>query len=178
MRSLFKFTVILALFAFGALVAGYQYLSSWQSDPIKLTGEVIIELSPGMPLRQLSQQLENKNAITSADLFSVWMKLSREYPTLQAGTYQFRGEISPKGILEKMKKGDIYIPVVLQVTIPEGFTLQMLNNRLATKGVGKLKDIQRLVKDQKFIRSLGIKSTSLEGYTYHHRLPIERKAEA
>lgn len=166
MKSLFKLLAVLVLFGLGASIAAYQYLNSWQSEPSDLPGEVIVELSPGMPLRQLANQLEAKNVITSADLFVLWMKLNRQYPTLQAGSYQFKGSTSPQMILEKMKKGDIYVPLVLQVTIPEGFTIQMLNNRLATKGVGKLKDLQRLVKDPKFIRSLGIKSSSLEGYTY------------
>jgi UPF0755 protein len=178
MKAFFKFLLIVALFGFGAVVAGFQYLSSWQSEPVKLGGDVVVELKPGMPLRLLSQQLEDKNAITSSDLFVVWMKLNRDYPKLQAGTYQFKGEISPEAIVDKMKRGDIYVPLVLQVIIPEGFTLQMLNNRLTTKGVGKLKDLQRLVRDKTFIRSLGIKSTSLEGYTYPATYSFEKLPSA
>jgi UPF0755 protein len=166
MKTLLKIIAVMTLFAIGAVIAGYQYLSSWQAEPYAIAGEVIIELSPGLPLRQLAHQLESKNVVNSAELFTIWMKITREYPSLQAGNYQFKGNVSPYQVLEKMKKGDIYIPLVLQVTIPEGFTLKMLNNRLATKGVGKLKDLQRLVVDKKFLKILGINSTNLEGYTY------------
>lgn len=166
MKTFLKIVLGLGLFSLGLLLAGYQFLSSWESEPVTASGEVTVELRPGMPLYQLSTQLEDKNLITSAQLFRVWMRLQRDYATLQAGTYQFKGGVTPVMIHEKMKKGDVYIPLVLQVAVPEGFTLKMLNNRLATKNVGKLSELQRLVTDQKFIRSLGIKAPSLEGFTY------------
>lgn len=178
MKTLLKLISIIGLFGLGAAIAGYQYLSSWQETPSNLSGEALIELSPGMPLRQLAHALEGKNVVTSAELFTIWMKLNREYRSLQAGTYQFKGPISPQQILEKMKKGDIYVPLVLQVSVPEGFTLKMLNNRLATKGVGKLKDLQRLVVDKNFIKSLGINSSSLEGYTYPATYNFEKMPTA
>lgn len=166
MKALFKLVIGLGLFAVGVGLAGYQFLNSWESSPVSVSGEVLVELRPGMPLRQLSQQLEDRNLVTSSSVFSLWMKLNRSYGALQAGTYQFKDQVTPLQIRDKMKAGSIFVPLVLQVAVPEGFTLKMLNNRLAIKNVGKLAELQKLVTDRKFIRSLGINSTSLEGFTY------------
>jgi UPF0755 protein len=153
------------LFIFG-FFAGSQFLESWSKEKITTPGEVQVELRPGMPLRQLAMQLDTKGIINGATLFHIWIRMSGDYSRFQAGNYLFKGPISPEDVREKFKKGDIYIPLVLQVSVPEGFTLKMLNNRLAAKNVGKLHELERLVTDVKFIRSLGVTSSSLEGFTY------------
>ena len=166
MRSLLRFIIGLGLASALAGYGGYLYLMSWSEASIPLSAETLLELRPGQPLKTLASNLETKNLISDARLFWVWMKITRDYPRLQAGTYQFTQSVSPAQIRQKLITGDAYIPLVLQVAIPEGFTLKMLNNRLATKNVGKLSDLRSISTDRKFIRSLGIQSSSLEGFTY------------
>ena len=146
--------------------AGFKYLDDWahQSSPIE--GEILVELRPGLPLRSLASQLEVKKLVSQAFLFTAWTKIKGDYPKFEAGTYQFKDSVSPHQIREKMKIGDSYTPLVLQIIVPEGFTLKMLINRLATKNVGRLSDLKRLVADQAFIRSLNLNANSLEGYIY------------
>jgi UPF0755 protein len=148
------------------VVASFQYLSSWSTEKITLPGEQLLELRPGAPLKQLAAQLENKQLVTSRLNFWLWTRFNHDYQNFQAGTYLLKGEVSPQDIRDKMIRGDVYIPLVLQVTIPEGFTLKMLNMRLATKNVGKLEHLSRLVRDSTFIRSFGLNTRSLEGFTY------------
>ena len=166
MKTLLRLIVGFGLIAILGGLAGLQYLKEWAITPLPVSVDTMVELRPGMPLRTLAQQLESKNLISDAYIFTIWMKISRQYPHLEAGTYLFKNSVTPADILDKLKRGDNYIPLVLQVAIPEGFTLKMLNNRLATKNVGRLADLQKLVTDRKFIRSLGINAISLEGFTY------------
>src|SRR5262249_25017257 len=88
------------------------------------------------------------------------------YAFFQAGRYKFTQPVSPQGIIDKMVKGDIFIPIVLQVTIPEGFRLKKINDRLAVNGVAHIKVLSNLVVDKAFISSLGLDAPSLEGYVY------------
>jgi len=166
MRTLMRAVIVLGFLAVFALFAGSQFLESWSKEKLTAPGEVQVELRPGMPLRQLATQLESKGLINGGTLFHIWIRLSGDYARFQAGNYLFKGSLSPEDVRDKFKKGDVYIPLLLQVSVPEGFTLKMLNNRLAAKNVGKLHELERLVTDVKFIRSLGVKSTSLEGFTY------------
>jgi UPF0755 protein len=166
MKLLIKLMITFILM--GAIVgyAALKYLEVWAETPTPVSSEIFIEFRPGTPLRSLAAQLESKKLVSNGQLFIYWMKLSGDYSTLEAGTYLFKEAISPSGIRDKLKKGDTYTPLVLQVIIPEGFTLKMLNNRLATKNVGKLSELKALVIDQHFIRSLGLNAPSLEGFTF------------
>lgn len=146
--------------------AGLQLIDDWAETKIMTPGEITVELKAGMSLKSLSTKLADGGVIDNELLFSTFMRLRSNYSKAQAGTYLFKGEMSPQDVIKKMMSGDVYIPVVLQVTIPEGFTLRMLNERLAAKNVGLLSDLEKLVRDQKFIRSLGIKSATLEGFTF------------
>lgn len=166
MRTIFRAFLMLGIFACVALFGAMQYLDTWSKTAIPVSSEIVVDLKQGMPLRSLASELSSKGLVDGKTIFVVWMRLQSDYSKLQAGSYIFKGKISPAEIHSKMLKGDVYIPIALQVTIPEGFTLKMLNERLAAKNVGSPKDLSNLVRDQKFIKSLGVNSSSLEGYTY------------
>ena len=166
MRKFIISSVILGALACAALLVFISALDEWSTRPINVTSEVIIQLKPGTGLRTISATLENQGVIDSQTFFMALVRLRADYTKVQAGSYLFKGNTSPSDVIRKIMTGDIYVPIVLQVSIPEGFTLKMLNERLAAKNVGKLAELQSLVKDVKFIRSLGIKANSLEGFTY------------
>ena len=159
-------SVVLVMLGCAAAFVFLALLDEWSARPVNLAGEVVIELKPGVGLRTISSTLENKGIVDSKTFFMALTRLRADYTKVQAGSYLFKGSVTPSDVLKKMMAGDIYIPVVLQVSIPEGFTLKMLNERLAAKNVGKISELEKLVSDVKFIRSLGIKANSLEGFTY------------
>lgn len=165
MRRLLIAFLIMVLCMLSVIWLGVNSLEQWALKSIEVPAETHIELRPRLTLDQLSQQLEEKKVVQSARLFQVWMRLVNGYGQFQAGTYLFVGPVSPVMIREKMTRGEIFVPNVLQVIIPEGFTLRMLNERLATKGIAQLKELNSLVRDAKFLKELGVESKSLEGYT-------------
>jgi UPF0755 protein len=164
--KLLKATIILISIGCLTYFGLISYLDSWSLAPINTPGEVILEIKPGMSLRSIASSLENKGVINNKTLFAALIRLRGDYKKVQAGSYQFKGLTTPADIIKKIKSGDVFIPVVLQVTIPEGFTIKMLNDRLAAKNVGKRDALEKISRDVKFIRSLGINASSLEGFTY------------
>jgi UPF0755 protein len=158
--------VFVVFLAVGGLVGAFQFMGSWASSPVQLTNEIVVEVKPGTSLKTLASNLEKQGVISNKVLFYAWMRLGSDYSRIQAGSYLFKGNTTPVAVREKLVTGDIYRPIVLQVTIPEGFTLKMLTERLAAKGVAPRSELEKLVSDNKFLRSLGIKSASLEGFTY------------
>jgi UPF0755 protein len=166
MRKIVLSLLILILIGIVAALGAVQYLDSWSVKPLSISSEVKIELRPRLSLAQLSRQIADQGLVTHARLFQVWMRLDGGYGKFQAGTYLFNQSVTPTQIRDKMILGDIYIPEVLQVVIPEGFTLRMLNERLATKGIAQLAELTALVRNKSFIKELGVNSSSLEGYTY------------
>lgn len=161
--TFFLFMILCSLTAAWYIV---DHVDQWSHTPHTIPAEAIAELRPRTSLKQLGQSLEEKGVITDAWKFYIWLRVNGGYEKFQAGTYLFSGDYSPAQIRTKMETGDIYVPVVLQVAIPEGFTLRMLNERLATKGIAQMKELNALVKDQAFLKSLGVDASSLEGFTY------------
>ncbi|MCX6116420.1 MAG: endolytic transglycosylase MltG, partial [Proteobacteria bacterium] len=149
-----------------AAVFSINFLNDWATKPLKIETEVIVELTPGSSIKKLSLTLMDNNLIDNDILFQAWMRLNGGYQRFQAGKYSFSGDITPKVIKDKMQRGDTYKPVALSVSIPEGFTIRQLNERLSAKKVATLDELNFLVRDQSFIKSLGISSKTLEGFIY------------
>ena len=148
-------------------IAGDRYMTRWSGAGARnIDTPVEVEFPRGTRLADLSRDLEARGVISDARLFSLWVRLFRNYKTFQAGLYRFEGSVSPADIATALEKGDVWVPVVLQVTIPEGFTLRKIIDRLAANGVGSKRELQRLSRHKSFLTRLGIKASGLEGYLY------------
>lgn len=157
---------ILAALLLWAISFANNYLQGWSANPRFIGTPTIFEFARGTSLRTLSQSLAEKKLIDHAYLFEFWVRRFDDYSKYQAGTYQFEGNISPGDISNKLRSGEIYEPVVLQFTIPEGFTLHQIIERLSAQGVCSLEECKLLSRDQKFINELKLDSPDLEGFLY------------
>ncbi len=170
LRFLRNLVVGCALIGGGAGWAFYQHLGSWsQTTPTIETAEnrSVIQFTQGMGLAQLASLLHHQGIIDNERSFRLYVRLiSRNYHQFQAGTYQFEGPLSPLAVIEKITKGDIYQPIFLSITVPEGFTLQLLLNRLEAHGLGTVASLKALAKNPTFLRRLQIGAPSLEGFIY------------
>lgn len=146
--------------------AGWMILKDWSTTPSANTEEIVLEFKPGTKLRDLATNLEIEHSIDDANRFVMWVRATRSYAGFQAGTYKLDPGMTPAGIVAKLIRGESYEPVVLTLTIPEGFTVRQVMERLAANGVGHIVANQNLAKDQLFLDSLKIPGPSLEGFIY------------
>jgi len=173
------FTILLAVAVAGG---GYYRLVHWAHAPHVVDHEIIFDFKQGTTLTTLSQELARAGVVSSASLFHSWVRLVEgDYQRFQAGHYRFDGAITPQQVEEMMLKGDIYAPIVAQITIPEGFTMRQTLERLAANGIGTLGDLRALARNKAFLAELRIPSTTLEGYIYpatyiFHSLPTPHQA--
>lgn len=163
--TIFGAVLLLTALLLGLLGYGYSRLMAWSETPI-LVGEAIkVELKPGTGLSHFAQDLQAHEVVTSAHLFSFLVRLERQYPRFQAGTYRFDGAITPHQIIEDVANGRVFREVVLDIQVPEGFTVTQIASRLDSEGI----DVQamfELAADPAFIRSLKIEGKSIEGYLF------------
>lgn len=145
----------------------YGYLEFWaQRSPLKSSEETVeISLEANEGLTSFSRQLAEKGLISSSFLFRTYVKLRHNYKKFQAGTYQFSLATSPKKLIRMIVTGEIYAPLVLKVTVPEGARLSSIIENLIQMGYSK-KSLLELSRDQKFLKNLGISASSLEGYLF------------
>ncbi|MCB0346058.1 MAG: endolytic transglycosylase MltG [Bdellovibrionales bacterium] len=165
-----KFLLICALLATviagGLTVWGKRYLTAWSETPVTLSEPSVFEFPRGTKLADLGALLEESKVIDRAILFRAWVRFFSSYEKYQAGQYRFEGQVRPREVAEAMIRGDVYIPVVLQFTIPEGFTQKQVIDRLVELNVGKREDFEQLVRDKSFLMELGVDAESLEGFLY------------
>lgn len=135
----------------------------------------------GVSLSQLAKNLQDKQLVTNSTWFQIWVRLQKQHRYIKAGTYQFQGNTSPQKIIEKLINGSTYNEIALEFTIPEGFTLKQINERLENLHLENLTKLHRISHNPDFISQLGIEAPSLEGflypakYTFFNKIPSAKK---
>ena len=172
-RRLAALTLTLAVLALACAGTLVGYLDHWASQLRPLPSEgIIFELKPGTPSATLAQQLTQLGLVDASWKFHLWVRLQRDYGRYQAGKYKIEGPISPKGLAAKLKSGETFREIILQVTVPEGWTSQSVIERLAAHRVGHIVELRRLLTDRAFLDRLKIPSSSLEGFLYPATYPF------
>ena len=166
MRKFLLICIFFGILGAAALKYGQIELERWADTALNFTGPAIVHFPKGTKLSQLSQNLADQGLVDAAWRFHIWVRLENRYKSFQAGDYRFTGPVSPNMIAHAIETGDVYIPIVAQFTIPEGFTMQQVIERIAGEGIGTVDELGKLVKDKTFLNKLHISAESAEGYLY------------
>jgi UPF0755 protein len=170
-RKLFKKLSRIALLLVAALAIGaffsHRMMVQWSTATVPVSSPVTVEFPRGTRLPQLATALHEQRVISSPIYFQLWVRfITRDYSRYQAGVYRFDGPVSPESIRLKLIAGDVFVPVVAQIVIPEGFTVKKVVDRLLANGIGSRATFEKLIADPTFLRDLKIPSNSLEGFLY------------
>lgn len=82
---------------------------------------------------------------------------------IKYGEYRFKGIVSPFEVYKKLTRGEFLLH---KITIPEGFDIYDIANRLQEKGICSKKTFLKYAKDKSYANTLGIKSDGFEGYLF------------
>ena len=158
-RILIAFSFALVVIAAAIALFCYQVLLV----PVTPEKPVSITITPGTSLHKIARQLESSGVIRNALALRLLARWEQRAGQVQAGTYRFQSAARPAQILERLIKGDVE---KVSLTIPEGFTLQQIIERIADAGYGRMEVLTKLAHDRDFIHSLQINADSLEGYLF------------
>ncbi|XOK59288.1 endolytic transglycosylase MltG [Paenibacillus elgii] len=89
-----------------------------------------ISLPPGAGTGQLAGELESKGIIRSARVFTWYLKYKQEGGRFQAGEYAMKPGLSPDEIIEHLNRGDTVKEAGIRLTVPEGFTVRQIVEKL------------------------------------------------
>ena len=157
------------LFAIAASLLCWGYYKSverWKDNSLVLAEprEIVLEQRTG--LTSFSRKLKQIGLVDNSFRFRIFVRLFADYSRFQAGRYRFTATVSPAQLAQVITSGQIYTPIALQFTIPEGFSIPKIAQRLQEKGVGSAAEIAQLASDPGFLSSRHIPSRSAEGYLY------------
>jgi len=135
------------------------------SAPVKFT------ITSGMRAQKVAELLEEQGLIRNAFLFGSWLKVEGEGSRFQAGEYELTPGMTREEIVAKLNKGDTVAAETIKFTIPEGFTVSQISERLAEKaGVDKEKFMEAANKPELWTGSIWTKGLPSDGSL---RYPLE-----
>ncbi len=133
-------SIIILFFLLTTLAWGsYFYIENKISQPFdnKYTGiqkEFVIENGQGV--KEIAANLERESLIIGSDYFEIYVWQKKIAGQLQAGKYDLSAAMTIPEIANLFAGGQIKSNEI-QVTIPEGFTIEEIEERLVEKGLVK-----------------------------------------
>lgn len=146
-----------------ALLCVGLWLQSFVTTTVRPSKPQVIEIKQGSSFARIAAQLHTANVISDARRFTLLARWRNATGQIHAGEYLFAVSATPGQILDRLVAGDIR---KFQVTIPEGFNLREIADRLEKTGVASAEEFLALCHDAAFIKELGVEATSLEGYLF------------
>lgn len=153
-RLLLLVVAALVLLAAGGLWYG-EHTRQIGGDP------VAIEIRAGTSLRGIARQLEQAGLIAWPQVFIGYARMRGDALRLKAGSYEFSGEVSVRGILDRLAQGDV---TEVSITIPEGWTWQQL--RAALRQHPHVKATTQGEDDAALLATVGLADGKPEGWFF------------
>jgi UPF0755 protein len=157
----------------------------WQLKPPVGTGEAVdIRVEPGESVSAVATNLERAGLIRNAFVFRLYVKYKAAGQTFQAGNYKLVQGTSIPGLISALSHGDV-VNNAVTVTIPEGYTVVQIADKLAADGIcGKsqfLSEVQTGSFDNLLLNDLPKSKTvkyRLEGYLFPDTYEFQRGESA
>ena len=170
----FLAVLVFVLFVAGTLTFNAFYLFLSPPPPDKPEAK-IVRIQPGMGLRPIARVLTEEGLIQDPYKFMLlawWRGLGKK---IQWGDFEIRTGEPPLTILDYLTSGKTLLK---RVTIPEGFTLKQIAERLAHENLTAADDFLAWSRDRVWLSELGVPGNSLEGflfpdtYIFHRGMPV------
>jgi peptidoglycan lytic transglycosylase G len=131
--------------------------------PSEATQPQTLIIEKGMPFSKVVEELSQKGVIRQPTFFKVYVLLMQAAPKVRAGEYTFPPALKPEGVLDLLMKGDF---ATRRITIPEGWSNREIAKFLASQNLINEQAFLAKAADPIFLRTVGLPTTSLEGYLY------------
>ncbi|GIP16854.1 hypothetical protein J40TS1_24960 [Paenibacillus montaniterrae] len=116
-------------------VSGLYYVWN-QLGPTKAGEPVEVTITKGMSANSVSKLLEEKGIIKNSFIFGYYLVLKDEGANFQAGKYELTPGMDKVEVIAKLNAGDVIAEDTIMFTIPEGFTIEQIAEKLAAEGLG------------------------------------------
>ncbi|WP_130807198.1 endolytic transglycosylase MltG [Senegalia massiliensis] len=156
------------------VLGGLKYYYELNTRPVSSDGEqksVKVEIQSGSTTSDIAKILKENNLIRDKNVFRVVSRIKGTEGKLKAGFYEFDSSMTPEEILNKLVVGG-KDGGTIKFTIPEGFTIEEIAEKLANENIiNKDKfidltyDIEKFSKEYKFLNDIPEKM-NMEGYLY------------
>jgi UPF0755 protein len=156
---------MILLFLVVVAAAGTAFFYRALTTPYKGYADETIrfEVKKGAGTASIMKRLQ-RSGILRDDFFpTIYLKTLRRGASLKAGVYEFKGELSPIAVLDKIISGEV---ILRSVTLREGLDRFAVAALMSDAGFGTVDDWVKLTADPEMIRDVDPDAESLEGYLF------------
>ena len=151
------------------ILVGYAQSPVGKDIPLRT-----VDIPRGASFSRVMDVLEAEGLLRQRELFHLLALLRNGTRQIRAGEYEFSGWMSPSEILGKLIRGEVK---GYRITVPEGFTVRQILERLLASKLVDEKEFLRLSTDRQFLSTLGIEGRSLEGYLFPDTYILDRSMD-
>ncbi len=169
MKKIAKISVFVLVLMGVSVIFGW--IGWWRSSTEISEQAITVIIEPGESLLEIADSLKQKKLIASKGLFIIVAKIANLTATAKAGEYQFYPKDNYRHLLGLLAEGAEEMNI--KVTIPEGFTLKNIGDRLMELDLTTAAEwqevvgINSLLLEQEFLIASGLPSgVDLEGYLF------------
>ncbi|WP_409341587.1 endolytic transglycosylase MltG [Paenibacillus sp. MBLB4367] len=120
-----------------ALAAGSAVFYAWNGlQPVSASDQPVrIAIPTGTSTNEIAAKLEEQGMIKNSTLFVYYLRYQKQGSRFQAGEYEMKPGMTLDEIIEKLNEGETVKEEVVRFTIPEGFTVRQIAERLGEQGL-------------------------------------------
>jgi UPF0755 protein len=123
-----------------------------------------VEVTEGMSFKSISAALQKEGIIRYRGYFELIGRIEGISRKVRTGYYGLSTNMSLWEVLDSLRRGKI---IEYEIVIPEGYNLYQIGWTLAnTPLLSDPQDFINLVKNKRYVHSLGIEADTLEGYLF------------
>ncbi len=146
-------------------VAGYFHYQNFVSSNFLEAEETAEFVIPkGSPWGKVVKILDKKGLLGVPQYFDFWARQRGLHQNSKAGSYKLTGPMTLEAFATKLAKGGDITEV--SITIPEGFSIFKIADRLSEKGIMTRDSFLEAAKSSDLMLSLDVQGESFEGYLF------------
>ncbi|WP_020615817.1 endolytic transglycosylase MltG [Paenibacillus daejeonensis] len=133
-----RITLIVISSILGVMLIGISSVALylWNGLRPAPTGEAVrVEVARGSSPGRVAETLEKEGIIRNSFIFKYYLRLKDEGPAFKAGAYELHPGMELDAIIAKLNSGDTLLEDTIRFTVPEGYTVTQMAERLAAQGL-------------------------------------------
>ena len=137
--------------------------------------EQFVEIPRGSSTGAIARRLEDAGIVRNQLAFRIAVYTQNAGGRLQAGEYRFDQPMTAAQVVDKLKRGDVYL---LTITFREGLNIKQMAQLFESKGLGAAADFVKAASDGTRVRALDPEARDLEGYLFPDTYSVPRRTTA
>ncbi|MCB1197986.1 MAG: endolytic transglycosylase MltG [Deltaproteobacteria bacterium] len=156
------------------LLAGFAIYILFYHHPINRKS-VLLTVDKNQSIGQVTKRLQQEGVLKHPLLLKVALKVTGKDKKFRSGTFELQQPSSIQEIIHAFTKGKM---VLQEISIPEGFTMQMIADLLAQKGITSQEAFLKACQNKAILTEFDIAAENAEGYLFPETYQFAKDMDA